>query len=84
MKLTDKLVEKVGSDKLLHFLLTAWLVAEFKILGVIPTLIVFSIIIIVGILKERYMDVIPDYKDLKWSIYGGVTSLFLYILKLFI
>ena len=35
MKLTDKLVNKFGYDKLLHFFVAAWLVSECKSFGII-------------------------------------------------
>lgn len=35
MRLTDKLVEKFGADKLLHFFVAALLVAECKNYGII-------------------------------------------------
>lgn len=79
MKLTDKLVEKVGADKLLHFLLTAWLVAEAKVYGELIMLLVFIVIILVGIYKEKKLDVKADYADVKWSIYGGLCSWLLYL-----
>ena len=31
MEFTNKLVEKYGTDKLLHFLVGAWLMAEAKV-----------------------------------------------------
>lgn len=79
MELTNKLIEKVGVDKLLHFLVTAWLVAEAKAYGVVTTIIVFLLIVILGIIKEKKLDLNPDYSDLKWSIYGGLVSMCLYV-----
>lgn len=80
MELTNKLVEKVGVDKLLHFLVTAWIVAEAKCFGWIPMLIAFVILVGLGIYKEKKLDTHADYIDLKWSIYGGLFSMFLYLL----
>lgn len=82
MELTNKLVEKVGVDKLLHFLVTAWIVAEAKCFGWIPMLIAFVILVGLGIYKEKKLDVYTDYIDLKWSIYGGLFSMFLYLFLL--
>lgn len=84
MKFADKLIEKVGVDKLLHFLVTSWIVAEAKCFGWIPMLIAFVILVGLGIYKEKKLDVYTDYVDLKWSIYGGLLSIFLYALKYFI
>lgn len=79
MELTNKLIEKVGVDKLLHFLVTAWIVAEAKCFGWIPMLIAFVILVGLGIYKEKKLDTHADYIDLKWSIYGGLFSIFLYL-----
>ena len=82
MKLTTHLVKKIGVERLLHFLVTAWVVAEAKCIGWIPMLIVFVILICLGIYKEKKLDVYTDYVDLKWSIYGGLFSVFLYLFLL--
>ena len=80
MKLINKLVEKFGADKLLHFLVTAWIVAEAKCFGWIPMIITFIILISLGIYKEKKLDTHADYIDLKWSVYGGLISIILYLL----
>lgn len=82
MELTNKLIERVGVDKLLHFLVTAWIVAEAKCIGWVPMLIAFVILVSLGIYKEKKLDICTDYVDLKWSIYGGLFSVFLYLFSL--
>lgn len=81
MKLTNKLVEKVGADKLLHFLVTAWIMAEAKCFGLVPMLVVFVLLIVLGIFKEIELDTQADYADVKWSAYGGFTTAILYIVS---
>lgn len=79
MKLTTYLAEKVGADKLLHFLLTSWLVAEAKVYGLIAMLLMFILILILGLIKEVKLDVNADYSEWYWSVYGGLVSICLYI-----
>lgn len=78
MKLTNTLVEKFGADKLLHFLVTAWLVSEAKIFGISAVIIVFIFIIILGFIKELILDNQFDTKDIIASFIGGLISLLLY------
>ena len=52
MRLTDKLVEKFGADKLLHFFVAAWLVAECKNYGIITGFFGWIAVIILSALKE--------------------------------
>ena len=79
MKLTDRLVEKVGVDKLLHFFIAAWLVSECKAYGVAPMLLGFVVIVLLAIVKECVLDKTGDYKDVLCSMLGGVFSILLFI-----
>jgi hypothetical protein len=79
MKLTDKLVEKVGADKLLHFFVAAWLVAECKSYGVVPMLLGFVVVVLLAVVKEYILDNTGDYKDVLCSMLGGVFSILLLI-----
>ena len=79
MKLTDRLVEKVGVDKLLHFFVAAWLVSECKAYGVAPMLLGFVVIVLLAIVKECVLDNTGDYKDVLCSMIGGVFSILLFI-----
>ena len=79
MKLTDKLVEKVGADKLLHFFVAAWLVSECKSYGVAPMLLGFVVVVLLAVVKEYVLDKTGDYKDVLCSMLGGVFSILLFI-----
>lgn len=81
MKLTDKLVEKVGVDKLLHFLLAAWFVSECKAYGVSAAGIGFVVIVILAFLKERFLDKEFSAMDFWWSACGGFAPMFLMAVK---
>lgn len=77
MKLTDKLVEKIGADKLLHFFVAAWLVSECKAFGIIAAFFGWIIVIILSAVKEHFLDACA-------AAYGGIVSLLIGVLKCFI
>ena len=72
-------MEKVGVDKLLHFFVAAWIVAECKSYGVAPMLLGFVVIVLLAIIKEYVLDKTGDYKDVLCSMLGGVFSILLFI-----
>ena len=72
-------VEKIGEDKLLHFFVAAWFVAEFKSYGLAPMLLGFVVIVLLAIIKEYILDKTGDYKDVLCSMLGGVFSILLFI-----
>lgn len=72
-------VEKVGVDKLLHFFVAAWVVAECKSYGVAPMLLGFVVIVLLAVVKEYVFDKTCDYKDVLYSMLGGVFSILLFI-----
>ena len=84
MKLTDKLVEKVGADRLLHFFVAAWLVSECKAFGIIAGFFGWIAVIILSAVKEHFLDDEPEPMDACAAAYGGVVSLLIGVLKCFI
>ena len=84
MKLTDKLVEKVGADKLLHFFVAAWLVSECKAFGIIAGFFGWIAVIILSAVKEHFLDDEPEPMDACAAAYGGFVSLLIGVLKCFI
>lgn len=81
MKLTDKLVEKVGADRLLHFFVAAWVVAECKAYGIEAGCIAWITVVILSVIKEKVFDKHIDAKDIFAGALGGFTSLVLQIIK---
>ena len=79
MKRFNAWMEKVGVDKLLHFFLAAWIVAECKAYGVVPMLLGFVAVVLLAVVKEYVLDNKDDYKDVLCSILGGVFSVLLFI-----
>ena len=84
MKLTNKLVEKVGVDKLLHFFVAAWVVSECKAFGIIAGFFGWIAVIILSAIKEHFLDDEPEPMDACAAAYGGFVSLLIGVLKCFI
>ena len=81
MKLTDKLVEKIGADKLLHFFVAAWLVSECKAFGIIAGFFGWIAVIILSAVKEHFLDDEPEPMDACAAAYGGIVSLLIGVIK---
>ena len=79
MKRFNAWMEKVGVDRLLHFFVAAWIVAECKSYGVAPMLLGFVAVILLAIIKEYILDKTGDYKDVLCSMIGGVFSILMFI-----
>ena len=74
-------IEKIGADKLLHFFVAAWVVAECKPYGTTAMLLSFVAIILLSIVKEYLLDEKGEYKDIISSVLGGVFSLLLFVFE---
>lgn len=74
MKLTDKLVEKFGADKLLHFLL-GWVIVSigspFDYVGIVIATVIACLL---SAIKEFKLDAVKDMKDMIAGILGAVSS----------
>ena len=78
MRFTDWIVEKVGSDKIMHFLGGAWITSLFSPLGWIGIVIGIVLTLILSLIKERYLDSEFDFKDIIAASIGCLTSTLLY------
>lgn len=74
----NKLIERIGADKLLHFLLFAWVVAEAKQLGVPAMWMAFLIMAVISVAKELWMDKEGDVIDAICGVAGGCVSVVLW------
>ena len=80
--MTDKLIDKIGYDKLLHFFVAAWLVSECKSFGLEAAAIVWIVVGILSFVKERYLDNSFNYWDAWFSVLGGFLSLAIGLLQM--
>ena len=78
MKLTNKLVEKFGADKLLHFSIGALIPALGSMVNMATCLLSGALLLIVSIIKEKKLDDYSDLKDLLATGIGTGSSILLY------
>ena len=81
MRMTDKLIDKIGYDKLLHFFVAAWLVSEYKAFGIIAGFIGWIAVIVLSVVKEHSLDDKPEPMDACAAAYGGFLSLAIGLLQ---
>lgn len=77
MKIVDKFLAKVGTDKVLHFLVCALFVAYASMLGVEYMWGALILSPVVSIFKE-VADGRFNFKDIIAGIIGGVASVVVY------
>lgn len=80
MKLTDKINEKVGQDKVLHFLLAAWAMAQFTGHGVWMAILGLLIIAAASVAKEKWLDDTPDWMDVAAAVLGAMAQVLLHLI----
>lgn len=78
MKLTDLIVNKFGSDKVMHFFGGALITALLSPFGWFGILIGFIITLILSFIKEQYLDVTFEWGDIIAAICGSSLSTVIY------
>jgi hypothetical protein len=75
MKIVNRIIDKIGVDKMLHFAFGGWITAKFCESGIL-LLAVIGILFcgIVSITKER-LDEKFDWKDIAAAMLGGLLEL---------
>lgn len=79
MKKLNNLLNKVGTDKALHFAFAGWAVSALSPFGIGAMGITFIVVYLLSIAKEKYLDEYADYNDVLAGFLGGLTSILLYI-----
>lgn len=79
MQLTNRIIEKFGYDKLLHFFVAAWVVSICSMYGISVGGIAWIAIVMLSIIKEKVFDDYLDAKDIFAGALGGFISLVLSI-----
>jgi hypothetical protein len=78
MKLTDKLIEKVGADKCLHFAIGDLITAYASMLGVHYVWASIPFVVFLSFYKE-FMDKDFDIKDIIAGVLGSMTSVVVWL-----
>lgn len=79
MKKLNNLLNKVGTDKALHFAFAGWAVSAVSPYGIVTMAVVFILVFILSIIKERCLDDYADFSDVVASFLGEIVALLLYI-----
>lgn len=80
LKRWNNLITRIGVDKLLHFLLFAWVVAEAKMLGDVAMWAAYWLMAVLSIAKEIWLDNKGDMEDVLYGAAGGGVSVIMYYL----
>ena len=75
MKIVNKIIGKVGVDKVLHFAFGGWIGAKFNETGIVLAAVIGILFVgIASIIKER-LDSKFDWKDIAAAMLGGLLEL---------
>lgn len=72
-------INKYGIDKVLHFLVGAFITSLASPMGIWAMLTMSVLLMIVSYVKEKYMDSEFTKNDIKFTLYGSITSFVMYI-----
>ena len=81
MKVLNTLISRIGADKLLHFFLFAWIVAEAKAFGVTAMWVAYWLMAVLSIAKEMWLDDEGDLDDVLYGAAGGGASILMYYIN---
>ena len=81
MKVLNTLISRIGADKLLHFFLFAWIVAEAKAFGVTAMWVAYWLMAVLSIAKEMWLDDEGDLDDVLYGAAGGEASILMYYIN---
>lgn len=76
-----ELLNKIGIDKVLHFLVFAWIVAIGLAYSFTTGIWCFISMVVLSLVKELVIDKKIDWVDLIAGIVGGIVSFALFIPK---
>ena len=79
MKLINNIIEKFGTDKVLHFLGGGWITSIFSPFGWVGIIIGIVLTIILSFIKEQFLDSSFDWKDIYAASIGSAISLVIYL-----
>jgi hypothetical protein len=75
MKIVNRIIDKIGVDKMLHFAFGGWITAKFCESGILLLAVIGILLVgIASIIKER-LDGKFDWKDIAAAMLGGLLEL---------
>lgn len=81
MKLTDKIVERFGVDKVMHFAVCGWMESICCFLGIGGMMWGLLVVFAMSVIKEL-IDGIFDWHDIIAGVLGGIVAGLIYLVTL--
>ena len=81
MKLIDNIINKFGSDKILHFLVGGYLTCLFALFGWVSFIVGFLITMFLEFVKEKWFDTVFDKKDFIATLLGSLFTVIIYVIS---
>ena len=78
MEALDKFINKVGNDKVLHFLVGAWITALLSPIGWGAVVVGFVLVLFLSVIKEVFLDDAMDPWDIVAGVAGSVASIIIF------
>ena len=78
MKVLDELIDKIGNDKVLHFLVGAWIVSILTPMGWGAVTVGIVLVLFASVIKEIFLDDVSDVWDIVAGVAGSVASTLIY------
>lgn len=82
MRLVDTLINKFGSDKILHFLVGGYLTCLFGLFGWVGLVVGFIVTMFLEFAKEKWLDTVFDKKDFLATFAGSMVTIVIFILSI--
>lgn len=79
MKLSDLIVEHFGSDKVMHFLGGAWILALATPFGWNGILVAFILAMVLSYSKEKWLDENFEWPDVLSAFCGCASTFLIYV-----
>lgn len=79
MKLVNKIILKMGHDKVIHLLCGALITALFGFFGTVTALVGWVVTLILSVVKE-YLDDQVDMRDVIYAMVGATATIMVFLL----
>lgn len=83
MEKINNFIATIGADKVMHFAIGGWVVSMFSPFRVLGMTLAYILLLVVSILKEKYLDAYADNKDIVAAMIGGTISYVIGLLFVF-
>lgn len=78
MKALDEFINKIGTDKVLHFLVGAWIISLLSPIGWGAVTVGIVLVLFASVIKEVFLDDEIDVWDIVAGVAGSAVSALIY------